>query len=97
MRNRYLLAYDIADDKRRDKVFNILSGSGDHVQFSVFICALNDRERADLIGRLGAEINHKDDQIIVLNMGAADQDVFQKSQLQCIGKGYQPRTRVLVI
>ena len=97
MRNRYLIAYDIADDKRRDQVYTALMGSGDHVQFSVFLCALNDRELAELTGRLSQTINHADDQVIVLDMGAADSELFEKSQFRCIGKGYRPRARVLVI
>ena len=97
MRNRYLIAYDIADDKRRDTVYTTLMGSGDHVQFSVFLCALNGRELAELTGQLSQTINHADDQVIVLDLGAADSDLFEKAQLQCIGKGYRPRARVLVV
>ncbi|HUT57607.1 MAG TPA: CRISPR-associated endonuclease Cas2, partial [Phycisphaerae bacterium] len=40
MRRRYLVTYDISDDKRRDLVFKTLRDRGDHVQFSVFLCEL---------------------------------------------------------
>lgn len=34
----YLVSYDIADDKDRNKVSDILSGYGSRVQYSVFEC-----------------------------------------------------------
>ena len=38
MRASYLVCYDIADDKRLRKVFKLMRGFGDHLQFSVFEC-----------------------------------------------------------
>ncbi len=43
MRRRYLITYDISDDKRRARVFKSLRNRGDHLQFSVFLCELNPR------------------------------------------------------
>ena len=34
---RYLIAYDIADDSRRDRLAKCLQRHGDRVQFSVFV------------------------------------------------------------
>ena len=48
---RYVVAYDIADDRRRGKVADILLGWGDRVQFSVFEL---DLRAADLEQVLGA-------------------------------------------
>lgn len=36
-----VVAYDIADDKRRDRVAKILEGFGERVQYSVFECRLD--------------------------------------------------------
>jgi CRISPR-associated protein Cas2 len=44
MRRVFLVSYDIPDDKRRNRVFKLLTGWGDHVQYSVFCCQLNPRE-----------------------------------------------------
>jgi CRISPR-associated endonuclease Cas2 len=44
-RSRYLVTYDVADDKRRDRVHRTLLDFGDALQFSVFLCDLNERER----------------------------------------------------
>jgi CRISPR-associated protein Cas2 len=95
MRKRYLIAYDVADDKRRTGVFKLLMGNGDHVQFSVFLCDLNDRELAELKGRLAQTVNQRQDQVIVLDLGAADQEL--QAKLLCIGKSYEPRSRVFVV
>ena len=43
-RKRYLVTYDVSDDKRRTKIFKTLYAYGDHAQYSVFICELNARE-----------------------------------------------------
>ncbi|MFC1765417.1 CRISPR-associated endonuclease Cas2, partial [Planctomycetota bacterium] len=52
MRRRYLITYDVADDKRRTYIFRALRDRGDHVQYSVFICELNEHEYALLRGEL---------------------------------------------
>jgi CRISPR-associated protein Cas2 len=95
MRKRYLIAYDVSDDKRRTAIFKTLMGNGDHVQFSVFLCQLNDVELARLKGRLLESVNARQDQIVVLDLGPADSELA--SRLECIGKAYSPPARVMVI
>ena len=95
MRRRYLVSYDVSDDKRRNGIFRMLMGNGDHVQFSVFLCELNDRELAALKGRLRQTVNHRQDQVLILDLGGAEHDLGAK--LECIGKGYEPPSRVLVV
>ena len=41
MRNSYIVAYDIVDDKRRTKTHKILKGRGDALQYLVFRCHLS--------------------------------------------------------
>ena len=59
MRNVFLVAYDVADDKRRTKVFKKLKGRGEAVQYSVFRCWLTpaqmERLRWELTEKLAAE------------------------------------------
>ena len=45
---RYVIAYDIPDDKRRSRVARILGGYGERVQYSVFECPLKRRQFAAL-------------------------------------------------
>ena len=46
MRNVYLVTYDIRDDRRLRAVFKVMSGFGQHVQYSVFRCELSPANRA---------------------------------------------------
>ncbi|HOI54066.1 MAG TPA: CRISPR-associated endonuclease Cas2 [Phycisphaerae bacterium] len=95
MRNRYLVAYDISDDKRRTAIFKALMANGDHVQFSVFLCDLSDMELAALQGDLAQYVNQRQDQVIFLDLGPAESGLC--SRLQCLGQAYSPPTRCTVI
>ncbi len=44
MRQSYLVCYDICDDKRLRKVFKVMRGFGDHLQYSVFECQFTSRD-----------------------------------------------------
>ena len=46
MRTTYLVCYDITDDKRLRRVFKTCKNYGDHLQYSVFECDLNPKEKA---------------------------------------------------
>lgn len=94
-RRQYLICYDIVDDRRRTRVFKTLMGQGDHVQYSVFLCALNPQEHVRLRGELQGLIHNRDDQIILVDLGneqEAEQQVFDS-----LGKHYEPLIRVRVI
>jgi CRISPR-associated endonuclease Cas2 len=52
-----VVVYDIPCDKRRQKVFNLLSGYGKWVQYSVFECALSQRQFEELRTRLRGRVN----------------------------------------
>lgn len=49
---RYVISYDISNDKRRKKVATILEGHGYRVQYSVFECDLNERQVKALLRQL---------------------------------------------
>ena len=68
MRNRYIVTYDVSNDDRRNRVFRVLRGCGDHIQYSVFRCDLSDQERITMIAALHPLIEHKEDQILVINL-----------------------------
>ena len=70
-RHCYLVTYDITSDRRLRKVFKLMRGFGDHLQYSVFMCELSAKELARLRERLAKEISHADDQVLVVNLGPA--------------------------
>ena len=69
MRNRYVVSYDIVDDRRRDRVFKLLRGWGDHLQYSVFQCDVSPRERHELIAQLVELIHLTEDKVLLADLG----------------------------
>lgn len=59
----YVVIYDISDDKRRRRVFNLLEGYGQRVQFSAFECVLNDRKFEELRARLAKVVKMDEDSV----------------------------------
>jgi len=94
-RHRYLVCYDISDDRRRTGVFKLLRDHGDHVQYSVFFCELTTMELTGLKASLVDGLNHKADQVILLDLGEAVKPL--DLSFLCIGKAYAPANRVLVV
>jgi CRISPR-associated protein Cas2 len=95
MRRRYVISYDISDDKRRTRVFELLLGNGDHVQFSVFLADLSQRELIVLRTNLLQLINERDDQILIIDLGKETRSL--NASLEVIGRAYQPPTRSMVV
>jgi CRISPR-associated protein Cas2 len=71
MRTSYLVCYDICDDKRLRKVFQIMRGYGDHLQYSIFECQLTATDLVKCRAELAAIINHAEDQVLFVNLGPA--------------------------
>jgi CRISPR-associated protein Cas2 len=95
MRIRYFVTYDIAEDERRTKVFKALSGFGDHLQFSVFRCDLEDTAHARLIAELHPLIDHDDDQILMIDLGPVEGRA--RTCITAIGRRYRAAERTAVI
>ena len=52
MKQFLVVSYDIPNDRRRTKVMKVLEGFGEHVQYSVFECRLEEKHVSDLRQRL---------------------------------------------
>jgi CRISPR-associated protein Cas2 len=72
MRSTFLVCYDIANDRRRDRAFKVCKNHGAHLQFSVFECDLNPAELAGLQRELTELISHTEDQILFVSLGPAE-------------------------
>jgi CRISPR-associated protein Cas2 len=95
MRNRYIVTYDISDDDRRTRVFKQLRGCGDHIQYSVFRCDLSDAERVSMIAALHPLIEHKEDQILLIDLGPVDGRAA--TCVHAIGRVYLSPQRTVVV
>ncbi|MDA8087857.1 MAG: CRISPR-associated endonuclease Cas2 [Nitrospiraceae bacterium] len=74
MRRCYLVCYDIRHPKRLRRVFKIMKGYGEHWQFSVFFCILKDIDRVRLQSELEEEMNLKEDQVMIIDMGSNEDE-----------------------
>lgn len=90
----YIVTYDIADQKRWRRVFRTMKGFGRWLQLSVFQCRLTGRRRADLGAALERLIHHKEDHVVILDLGLADEVDLR---VESIGKNFTPITREVII
>ena len=60
-----------------------------------FFCELSDNELMRLRIELDDAINHRQDQIIILDLGGTH--IPLETALVCVGKAYIPPSRVLVV
>ncbi len=72
MRKSFIVSYDICDEKRLRKVFKIMRGYGDHLQFSVFECQLTATDLVRLRSELADVIHHGNDQVLFVDLGPAE-------------------------
>ncbi|MGQ4808071.1 CRISPR-associated endoribonuclease Cas2 [Candidatus Entotheonellaceae bacterium PAL068K] len=72
MRRCYIVAYDISDPKRLRRVHRTMRGYGEPLQYSVFRCILSPSERILLLEALTPIIHHREDQVMLINLGPSD-------------------------
>ena len=93
-RTRYLVTYDIATDDRRDSVFRALRDVGDPVQYSVFLCDLNDRELVAVTRKLRELIHEREDQVLMVDLGPCD---GAAERITSLGRVHNPPSRLVVV
>ena len=70
-RRRYLVAYDIRDDRRLRSVAGCMEGYGTRIQYSVFICDLSDQEAVLMRGDIEVRMKSSEDSVMVIDLGRA--------------------------
>ncbi len=90
MRQYVLVSYDISEPKRWRKVYKIMKGYGEHVQYSVFICQLTDLQEAELKVKMDEIIHHLEDQVMFVHIGPVTRDQLVK-RISTVGREYLPR------
>lgn len=63
---RYLVAYDITDDRNRDRLAKILLDFGQRLQESLFICNIEPEQKSQLLERAEQTINPIDDKLHIV-------------------------------
>lgn len=72
MKTRYIVSYDIADPKRLRQVHRTMLGYGEPLQYSVFCCDLTAAARVILVADLSELIDHREDQVMLIDIGPAE-------------------------
>lgn len=72
MRNRYFVCYDVRDPQRLMQTYKKMCGYGDRLQYSVFMCDLNDSEIIMMREDLEGIMNMKEDSLAIVNVGSAE-------------------------
>ncbi len=80
-----VIAYDVVEDRRRDRIFKTLKNHGRHVQYSVFECELRREDFRNLQARLTRLIRPEEDNIRFYFL---DRDAVTK--IEEIGKARGP-------
>ena len=70
-RRRYLVAYDIRDDRRLRAIALCMEGYGERIQYSVFIADLSDREKYLMRADIESRMKHTEDSVMIIDLGAA--------------------------
>ena len=84
MRSRYIITYDISDQKRLRRMFNKMRGFGNPLQYSVFLCELSLKEKVILASSLEEIINHKEDRVIIMSIGGTEERI--EDRIEFMGK-----------
>jgi len=90
----YIVTYDIADQKRWRHVFRLMQGYGEWLQLSVFQCRMSRQRHAELIALLDGVIHHREDHIVIMDIGIADKVTPRVTSL---GKEFAPVERQPII
>lgn len=65
----HLVSYDICEPKRLHQVYRLVSGFGERLQYSVYLCTLTARSRQLLINRLSDLIHFEEDRVLIVALG----------------------------
>lgn len=74
----YLIAYDIADDRRRDRVAKELLHYGERLQASVFCVRATQSKIVRLTADLGSTIKRAEDSLLICDLGVAGAEITGK-------------------
>lgn len=85
----YLVCYDVSDSKMVKKVHKICKNFGIPLQYSVFLCHLNEENREVLANKLAACMDIKTDQLMFVQLRETSQGKLSGSALRILGRKYE--------
>lgn len=82
--HRYLITYDIPDDKRRTRISKTLSSYGERMQFSVFLVDLDAATLVSLTDEIESLIELSEDAVLVCDLGISKE--ANRRSMQHLGR-----------
>jgi len=82
----YIVSYNVPDDRRRARIHSALTSFGVWVQYNVFKCFLNRKQRILLEARLLKEFHQREDSIRIYGLCGAC-----LSRVEILGQGKPPQ------
>lgn len=70
-RRRYLVAYDIREDRRLRSIAGCMESYGTRIQYSVFVCDLSEHEAILMRGDLEVRMKQSEDSLMIIDLGRA--------------------------
>jgi len=70
-RSGYIISYDVIENRKRNRICEILKDYGYRLQKSVFACSLDSRAMAELKHKIAAIIDQETDSVIFISLCAA--------------------------
>lgn len=71
MRSTYIVSYDVKNDKRLRQILKTMRGYGNHVQYSVFLCRLSEKEKILMLTHLMEILKKDEDSLMIINIGTS--------------------------
>lgn len=96
MRRCYLVCYDVRNDKRLRRVHKLCKAYGEPWQYSVFYCTLKAIDRVRLENALREIMNQKEDQVLIVDLGANEEAARESSTFMGAGVP-EPESGMVVI
>lgn len=88
----YVVAYDIPDDRRRNRVHKALCGLGRWTQYSVFECHLSDKELVVMREKVGRLLKPEEDSLRIYPLCQACAE-----KVETIGSEKPKEERVFIV
>jgi CRISPR-associated protein Cas2 len=70
-RRRYLVTYDIREDRRLRSIATCMEGYGERIQYSVFVCDLSEQEAVLMRSDVEARMKQSEDSVMIILLGRA--------------------------
>ncbi len=94
-RHRYLVCYDVREEKRLRRVHRTMLGYGDPLQYSVFLCDLSGVERVLMETSLRDVVNLREDSVLIVDLGPTGG--LSGKRIIALGSGPLPLTQRAVV